>query len=463
MVIFFDVLYPKKCKKEDKDGIIVKGLTKELIQEIQHNVESKQYRVAQNAVTTNGIFKAAQNIQAIDENYFNFSVDIDDHLVTNQNHSGRCWMFACLNILRSHLEKQYNIDNFELSQNYLYFWDKLEKANYFYQHILATANKKLSSRTVQYLLTTPQQDGGDWNLVLSIVEKYGLVPHYAMNETSCSIDSTELNTILNRKLRKDAYAIREMVENHAKHCEIEMYIKHQLKTVYTILCTALGTPPERFDFSFRTKDNTFEQYPQLTPLAFYQDYLDLDLTDYVALINVPDDAMPFNQLYQVQLSDNMVDGLANVYLNVPIEQLKAATIAQLKASEPVFFGCDVLKFFDRQKGIMSYDLYDFDALFDTNLNMPKGPRFFYRESLPTHAMVIGGVHIVNDVPLRWKVENSWGREVGDKGFFVMDDAWMSEFVYEVVVKKEFLPETLRGLLEEDPIALPFWNPMNPIA
>ncbi|MGX7152564.1 aminopeptidase C [Enterococcus sulfureus] len=443
--------------------IKVKGLTKELIQEIQHSTENKSYRVAQHAVTTNGIFKAAQNIQAINENYFNFSVDIDDHLVTNQNHSGRCWMFACLNILRSHIETQYEIENFELSQNYLYFWDKLEKANYFYQQILATANKKLASRTVQYLLTTPQQDGGDWNLVLSLVEKYGLVPHYAMNETSCSIDSTELNTILNRKLRKDAYAIREMVDHHAKHCEVEMYIKHQLKIIYTILCTSLGTPPETFDFTFRTKTNTFEQYPNLTPLQFYQEYLTLDLTDYVAIINVPDESMPFHQLYQVQLSDNMIDGIPNYYVNVPIEQMKEFTIAQLKASEPVFFGCDVLKYFDRTKGIMSYDLYDFDALFDTTFTMPKGPRFVYRESLPTHAMVIGGVHIVNEQPIRWKVENSWGREIGDKGFFVMDDAWMSEFVYEVVIKKEFLSKDVLSVLEQEPTVLPFWNPMNPIA
>lgn len=441
----------------------MKGLTKELLHEITQNNEVKDYRVAQHAVTTNGIFKAAQNIQAIDDNSFNFSVDIDDHLITNQNHSGRCWMFACLNIVRSHIETQYGIKNFELSQNYLYFWDKLEKANYFYQHILATGNKKISSRTVQYLLTTPQQDGGDWNLVVALIEKYGLVPHYAMNETSCSIDSTELNTMLNRKLRKDALAIREMIATHAKHCEIEMYIKHQLKAVYKLLCIALGTPPETFNFTFRTKEGAFTQYDQLTPKQFYQDYVTIALDDYVAIINVPHEEMPFYQRYQVNLSDNMIHGVDNTYLNLPIEDLKAMTIAQLKAGEPVFFGCDVLKYFDRQKGIMSYELYDFDSLFDTSFEMKKGDRFYYRESLPTHAMVIGGVHVIDEKPVRWKVENSWGREIGDKGFFVMDDAWLEEFVYEVVIKKEFLPQAAQECLEKEAILLPFWNPMNPIA
>ncbi|AQP53981.1 hypothetical protein CBF34_09445 [Vagococcus penaei] len=441
----------------------MKTLTKKMIQDMQLKFEeSKKNRVAQHAVTTNGVSKSAQDIQSIDENHFNFSLDIDSHSVTNQNHSGRCWMFACLNVIRYQIEKQYNIDNFELSQNYMFFWDKLEKANYFYQNIVETANSPLSDRTVQYLLTSPEQDGGDWNLIISLVEKYGLVPHYAMNETSNSIDSTDLNTLLNRKLRKDAHKLREMVANNATAKEIDDYINSQLEAVYRFLCINLGTPPTDFNFTFYTKDKEFKIFENLDPLTFYKEYVDMDLNDYVGVINVPTEEMPFNKLYEVSLSDNMTDGLVNKYLNIEMSQLKELTIKQIKSGEPVWFGCDVLKYFDRQKGIMSYDLYDFTNLFDIEFEMAKGDRFNYRESLPTHAMVIGGVHIVDNKPIRWKVENSWGRKIGDKGFFVMDDAWMDEFVYEVVIKKEFLPADLQQVLIEEPIVLPFWNPMNPI-
>ena len=438
-------------------------LTSERINEMKKDFNSNRgNQVAQTAATTNGLFKAAENIRSIDDNNFNFSIDVDTHQVTNQRHSGRCWMFSCLNVIRFQIEKQYNIENFELSQNYLFFYDKLEKANYFYQNILDTSGEELSSRDVQFLLNSPQQDGGDWNLIISLVEKYGVVPKYEMDESSCSMDSTELNTLLNRKLRADAIVLRRMMNSNKTNDEIKSFIDEQLVEVYRILSIALGTPPETINFTFRDKDKKYTSYQNLTPVEMYQKYVDIDLNDYAIIINVPTESMPFDQTFEVELSGNMVDGKPNRYLNVEMDELKKLTIKQLKSGEPVWFACDVLKHFDRQKGIMSDSLYKFKDLFDLDFNMTKGERFNYRESLPTHAMVIAGVNIVDDKPTKWKVENSWGDTIGDKGFCVMDDKWMTDYLFEVVVRKEFLTDTQRANLEKDAIVLPFWNPMNPI-
>ena len=438
-------------------------LTSEQISEMKKNFNSNRgNQVAQTAATTNGLFKAAENIRSIDDNNFNFSIDVDTHQVTNQRHSGRCWMFSCLNVIRFHLEKQYNIENFELSQNYLFFYDKLEKANYFYQNILDTSGEEVSSRDVQFLLDSPQQDGGDWNLIISLVEKYGVVPKYEMDESNCSMDSTELNTLLNRKLRSDAIVLRRMMNSNKTNDEIKAFIDEQLVEVYRILSIALGTPPETINFTFRDKDKKYTSYQNLTPVEMYQKYIDIDLNDYAIIINVPTEEMPFNQTFEVELSGNMVDGKPNRYLNVEMDELKKLTIKQLKSGEPVWFACDVLKHFDRQKGIMSDSLYKFKDMLDVDFNMTKGERFNYRESLPTHAMVIAGVNIVDDKPTKWKVENSWGDTIGDKGFCVMDDKWMTDYLFEVVVKKEFLTDEQRANLEKEATVIPFWNPMNPI-
>lgn len=284
-----------------------------------------------------------------------------------------------------------------------------------------------------------------------------------MNEVSASINSAELNTMMNRKLRTDALELRQMIEQDATDIELASKIDEYLVEVYRMLCISLGTPPTSFDFSFRTKDNEFEAFEQVTPLEMYEKYIDMDISDYVGVINVPTKEMPFNQTFEVAYSGNMVDGLPNLYLNIEMEELKNMTMTQLKAGEPVWFGCDVLKQFDRQKGVMSHDLYKLEELFDVEFPMTKGERFTSRDSLPTHAMVIAGVNIVDDKPTKWKVENSWGHKIGDKGYFVMDDKWMDEFVFEVAIKKEYLSKEQLACLNQKPIELGFWNPMNPIA
>ncbi|MHC5229402.1 C1 family peptidase [Enterococcus sp. LJL99] len=419
-------------------------------------------KVSQRSVMKNGILNSTQNQVAIGENDFFFSIDVDSEAVANQNKSGRCWMFACLNILRAHIEKQYNVKHFELSQNYTNFYDKLEKANYFHQNIVETANSPLSDRTVVKLLQTPQQDGGDWELIVSIIDKYGVMPKDKMDETHSSIDSSELNTVLNRKLRQDAIILRELVREGATEEKITHVREKMLTDVYQILAVSLGTPPERFDFEYRDLDKKYHIFRDLTAQDFYKDYTQVDLNDYVELINVPIQSMPYNKMYGVELSRNMVNGLPNSYLNVDMDTLKALTIKQLQSGEPVWFACDVLQSSDRQKGIMALDLYDLEASFNIKFTMDKGQRFEYRESLPTHAMVLGGVDLVEGKPTKWKVENSWGDKVGDKGFFVMSDEWMSEYAYAVAVHKDLLDDDLRKVISTEPTILPYWNEMYPL-
>ena len=454
----------KFVDKQEERMNFMEQITKEAVASmLDECLKTKKDLVAKNAVTSNGIFKATENGASLGSNNFIFSIDVDWEKVSNQNQSGRCWMFACLNILRFHIEKQYNVKNFELSQNYMYFWDKLEKANYFYGNIIETATEPLSDSVVQYLLNMPQQDGGDWNLIVSLIEKYGVVPKEAMPESSCSINSSELNTMLNKKLRKDAVRLRKMKTAHATDTEINEVKEKLVREVFRMLVISLGIPPKKVDFSFYTKDKNYKNFENLTPLEFYKEYIQCDLNDYVGIINVPTDNMPCNRLYEVAYSGNMIDGIPNQYLNVEMNELKRMTIEQLKANEPVWFGCDVLQSSDRNKGVMAHDLYDFEALFDIDFTMTKGERFNYKESLPTHAMVISGVNLEENVPTKWKVENSWGDKVGNNGFFVMDDSWMDDYVFEVVVKKTLLSKDQQEILSSKPVILPFWNPMNPIA
>lgn len=419
--------------------------------------------IGQNTVMKNGIANSAEVQRVIEDNNFIFSIDVDYEHVANQMQTGRCWMFACLNTLRHHLEKKYGLKDFQLSQNYTFFYDKLEKSNYFYENIIKTADRPISDRSVLYLLDTPQQDGGDWDLITAIIDKYGIVPKDKMNETHSSANSMELDAILNKKLRQDALTLRDLVNKGTSPEEIQAVRDGMLDDVYRMLSIVIGTPVDTFDFEYRDANKEYHIDQNLTPKEFYDKYIDIDLKDYIGVINVPTENMPFNKLYGVEMSGNMVGGRPNRYLNVDIDTLKDLTIKQLKGGDPVWFGCDVLQSSDIVKGIMAIGLYDYESLFNIDFTMDKGQRFEYRESLPTHAMVIGGVDIIDGKPTRWKVENSWGVKPGDKGYFVMNDAWMDQYTYEVAIHKDYFTPELLAVLDQEPTILPFWNAMNPVS
>lgn len=420
-------------------------------------------RAMQRAVVKNGILEASEDQKAKIDNTPVFSIDLDTGKVANQKQSGRCWMFAALNTFRHHLANVFQLKDFELSQNYTFFYDKFEKANYFYENILNTAKEPLTSRKVAFLLQTPQQDGGQWDMLVSIIQKYGIVPKSVMPESKNSSASASLNSYLNKKLRKDAIVLRKMVADGASDEEIAETKAGMLKEVYRFLATSLGTPPTTFDFEYRDEEKNYHYYKDLTPKSFYDKFVGMDLSQYVSIINAPTADKPYGKLYTIEMLGNVVGGQEVRHLNVEMDQFKKLAIKQLESGESVWFGCDVGQSSDRQAGIMAMDLYDVNATFKTSFDMTKAERLDYGESLMTHAMVLTGVDVVDGQSTKWKVENSWGEKVGTKGYFVMSDEWMDEYTYQIVVRKDFLPDDLKEALNGEVTVLDPWDPMGALA
>lgn len=421
-------------------------------------------KVVERAVSHQGILATAADYASAADMTPVFSIDLDTGKVANQKQSGRCWMFAALNTMRHHLADLFKLSDFELSQNYTYFWDKFEKANYFYENVLATADQPTSSRKVAFLMTTPQQDGGQWDMLCAIIEKYGIVPKSVMPETYNSSKSSELNSTLNLKLRKDAVVLRKLVADNASEDDIAAAKDKMLKEDYRLLAYTLGEPVSEFDFEYRDDDKNYHIDKGLTPKTFFDKYVGWDLSDYVSIINAPTADKPYNHTYTIEMLGNVVGGRAVKHLNVSMDDFKALAIKQLKAGQSVWFGCDVGQSSERQKGIMDTNYYHKDDLFNIDFDMSKAEKLDYGESLMTHAMVLTGVDLVDGKPTKWKVENSWGDKVGTKGYFVMSDAWMDKYCYQVVVNKEFLPADLRSIQEtEEPTVLAPWDPMGALA
>ncbi|MEQ7016336.1 C1 family peptidase [Enterococcus avium] len=439
-------------------------ITNERTQAFRKAFEQNSKQIAlQRGVVKNGIRASAENIQTHVENTPVFSIDLATGKVANQKQSGRCWMFAALNTFRHKLLTTFQLKDFELSQNYTFFWDKYEKANYFYENILNTADQPVTSREVAFLLQTPQQDGGQWDMIVSLFQKYGVVPKSVMPESSNSSNSRDLNNYLNKLLRKHAVLLRQMILEEATEEEIQANREAMLQEVYNLLAISLGTPPTVFDFEYRDEEKNYHLDQGLTPQSFYDKYVDVDLNEYISIINAPTEDKPFMKSYTVDMLGNVVDGKQVKYLNLEMEDFKALAVKQLEQGESVWFGCDVGQSSTRDSGIMALDAYDVEDLFDVDLTMTKAERLDYGESLMTHAMVLTGVDLIDGQAKKWKVENSWGEKVGEKGFFVMSDEWMDEYTYQIVVRKEFLTPEQLAAFEAEPTVLAPWDPMGALA
>lgn len=408
--------------------------------------------------------KSLETRQSQVENDHVFSIDLTKDKVANQKASGRCWMFAALNTFRHKLISDLNLDNFELSQAHTFFWDKYEKSNWFLEQVIATADQELGSRKVKFLLDVPQQDGGQWDMVVALFEKYGVVPKSAYPESVSSSNSRELNQYLNKLLRQDAQILREAVAAGVGAEGIRAQKEALLQEIFNFLAVNLGLPPRTFDFAYRDKDNNYHSDKNITPQEFFKKYVGLNLSDYVSVINAPTADKPYSKSYTVDMLGNVVGSRAVRYLNLDMTRFKELAIAQMQAGETVWFGSDVGQISDRQKGILATNVYDFDTAMNISFTQDKAGRLDYSESLMTHAMVLTGVDLAeNGEPLKWKVENSWGEKVGDKGYFVASDAWMDEFTYQIVVRKEFLTDEELAAYEAEPTVLAPWDPMGALA
>ncbi len=426
---------------------------------------SPSNRQAMNAVCTTPVNKIATNRRrsALVDN--SFSHHLAENPATSQKGSGRCWMFAALNTFRSKAQQAMNLsEGFELSQNYTKFWDKLEKANYFLESILVTLDEKVGSRLLNHLLANPIQDGGQWDMFVNLIEKYGIVPKAIMPETESSSSTGQMNEHITGKLREFACLLRKSAAGGTSIEDLKEMKHRQMAEVYRMLCIHLGEPPTQFDWQWRDREKGFHRAGTMTPKEFYSKYVGYDLRDMVCLIHDPRPAHPFNTTYTVQFLGNVSGGKAVEYLNVELPIIKEAAIKQIKAGDSVWFGCDVGKFLEKDLGTMDMEMFDFSLVYGSDKGMSKSERLDYGDSLMTHAMVFTGVDIGEDgQSIKWRVENSWSEKVGDKGFFQMSDAWFDEFNYEVVVHKSHVPAEILKALSDAPVELEPWDPMGSLA
>lgn len=418
--------------------------------------QNKQNKIAELAVVNNGVQKASFNGEGIRDLNRTFSIEIPTDNVTDQKQSGRCWLFAALNVLRHKFAKQYHTKNFTFSQSYLFFWDRIERANIFFNHILETADKPVDDRTVHFYLQAPDTDGGQWHMAISLIRKYGLVPTYAQDESFTANNTAAFNQALNMKLRENGLVLRKLAQA-GKNDEIEQKRQEYLSEIYRMAVIAFGQPVQKFDLEFKDDDGNYKLDQNITPLDFFHNYFEDDLDDYVVLFNAPDHE--YDKLYAFPFEDNVEGGSPVRFLNTKIENLKEAAIKQLKDGETIWFGCDVGKQSDRQKGILAANLYETDTIFGIETKLNKKERLQTGASGSTHAMTFVGVDVVDGKPRQWKVENSWGTKVSDKGYFVMDDKWFDEYLFKVVVKKQYLPEKLVKIAEGEATPVPCWDSM----
>ncbi|CAO3643857.1 unnamed protein product [Mucor hiemalis] len=398
-----------------------------------------------------------------DKHVFNVKLDLEGS-ATNQKSSGRCWLFAGTNVMRLAVIKKYKLgDDFELSQSYLFFYDKLEKANWFLENMIDLAKDDINDRVVQYLLSDPVGDGGQYDMLINIVEKYGIVPKSAFPETYSSSNSRRLNWLVTVKLREFATQIRKSVAGGVSAQAVRFLKEKMLEDIYRILVISLGEPPSQFHWETSDKNGKYIGIHHLTPKKFFREVVGYPISETLSLINDPRN--PVNKLYTVDRLGNVVGGKRISYVNTSSSVQKQLAVNVLKSGNPVWFGCDVGQFSNNRIGAMDLKIYDYSLAFNVEFNLTKEERLLYKESMMTHAMVFTGVHLDEDgKPVRWRVENSWGADSnGDKGFWVMSDDWFSSFVYQVVLEKGDVPKKLVALLDTEPIVLPAYDPMGALA
>ncbi|KAF2199824.1 bleomycin hydrolase [Delitschia confertaspora ATCC 74209] len=464
---------PIIAHKQDISASTIQEWEKELM-------EDPKNRLALAALSSNpaNAVLSSRSATISDTQTFNIKIPIEGSPITNQAQSGRCWLFASTNVFRIAIMKKYRLESFQLSQSYLFYWDKIEKANYFLENILNTTDEDLDSRLIQTLLASPVGDGGQWDMVANLVKKYGLVPQALYPDSYNAASSAVMDRLITTKLREDAIRLRSLSSTSSAtdpsilKSVLSTEKQKMLREIHLILTLMLGPPPapdEPFTWEYNDRDGNFCTV-RTRPTAFAKELSDsrtmraLGGTDVHSLFSLVNDPRnPYKRLLSVKRLGNVWEGRPVTYVNVDMTTMKEACINMLKRGMPVFFGSDVGKYSDSAKGIMDTRLYEYELGFNIKLGMKKAERLMTGESQMTHAMVLTGVHVVSGKPLRWRVENSWSDKVGDKGYFVMSDAWMDEFVYQAVVDPSVVSPVVRKVLEQKPKMLELWDPMGALA
>ena len=452
------------------------GLSPEMLEQIsatyQDNVYDKAISNALAGTSISTLAVNADNAAMIDTH---FSHRVRTKGITDQQSSGRCWLFTGLNVLRAKMIDKYGLPSMEFSQNYLFFYDQLEKANLFLQGVIDTKELPFEDRKVDWLFSNPLSDGGQFTGVSNLIMKYGLVPAEAMPETYQANNTSQMANLLKLKLREDGLALRKTFEaayNEGKNLpkkaagklmdkvnvELQQMKIEQLSEIYRMLALCLGEPVKEFQWTRCDKDNNIIDRKTYTPKSFYDEFIGEDLeNNYVMIMNDP--CREYGKVYEIDYDRHVYDGHNWLYINLPVERIKEMAIDSIKDNVAMYFSCDVGKFYSRSKGTLDIANFDYDSLMGVEFGMNKQERVMTHASGSSHAMTLIAVDIVDGKPVKWMVENSWGPASGYKGCLIMTDEWFNEYMFRLVVEKKYVPEDILKMLEQTPVQLPAWDPM----
>ena len=440
-----------------KDG----GLSMQQINMLRGSYQSNPTNKAlRNAINSNDISKLAVNYDnntAFDEHLSN---TVPSKAITNQESSGRCWMFTGMNVLRNKAIRKYDLPaDFQFSQCYTFFWDQLEKANLFLQSILDTRAKSMEDETVQWLFKNPIGDGGQFTGVANLMTKYGVVPKEAMPETYNSNHTSRMSELIKLRLREDGLRLRQMANNKGTtEAKLQAAKMEMLETIYRMLAYTLGEPPTEFTWTQRNSKGEIVSTEKYTPMSFFNKFVNEDFSTYYMVMNDP--TREYYKVYEIEYDRHVYDGQNWKYLNLPMPEIANMAIASIKDSTMMYFSCDVARFLDRDKGYMDINNYDYGALFGTTFGMDKKERISTYASGSSHAMTLCGVDLdANGKPTKWMVENSWGSNRGHNGFLIMTDQWFNEYMFRLVVESKYIPSATLKLFDQKPILLPAWDPL----
>ncbi|KAL1502792.1 hypothetical protein ABEB36_007888 [Hypothenemus hampei] len=461
-------------KNITKLGTMFKGvLSKEVLEKFKKSFfDDEKNLLAQNVCTKQDPFESAQSRKIVENtlHVFNTKIESEGKPLTNQKSSGRCWLFAALNVIRLPVIKKFNLEDFEFSQGYLFYWDKIERCNFFLNNIVETTKRgePVDGRLVSFLLYDPTCDGGQWDMIVNLINKHGLMPKKNFPESYSCEASARMNQVLKSKLREYAKAIRDLIQKGGSDGDVQSLIQEQMNNIYRIVGICLGIPNETFTWNYYDKNKEFHSIGPITPKDFYEQHVKplFNVDDKVCLVTDPRLTNSYGKAYTVDCLGNMVGGRRCIYNNQPVELLLELTSKSIKEGEAVWFGCEVSKRIAAKLGIQDLAVHDFPLLFgvDIQITMTKGDRLLYGESAMTHAMVFTAVHLDEKGEVeKLRVENSWGEERGEKGYLLMTADWFKEFTFEVVVDKKYVSEEVLNVFQQEPIVLPAWDPMGTLA
>lgn len=435
------------------------GISNEMLKQIQSSYKNTSAdKAIRNAIGGTDIRKLSlnqENQQGLDTD---FSIKVESKGITDQQSSGRCWLFTGLNVMRAKAIARYNLPSLEFSQAYSFFWDQLEKSNLFLQGVIDTAKEPMSNLTVEWLFKHPLSDGGTFTGVADIVSKYGLVPKEVMPETYSSEHTSQMSSLIGLKLKEYGLELRESVQKGMDVKKIEARKTEMLETIYRILVLNLGVPPTEFDYVRKDVKGNSVETEHHTPMSFLEKYGDKNLlTNYVMVMNDP--SREYYKCYEIDFDRHRYDGKNWTYVNLPVEEIKEMAIASLKDSTRMYFSSDVTQL-DSKRGLLDVNNYDFGSLLGTTFGMDKKQRIQTFASMSAHAMTLMAVDLdENGKPKKWMVENSWGAQSGYKGHLIMTDEWFNEYMFRLVLETKYVPKKVLDIFKQKPVRLPAWDPM----